>query len=348
MALRRNNTNLFMCVVQTNFDERTQYPSTILHSARAMSRASKRIGTNVTKALLVELQTAIALACYDSPEIVQGGDSMTEIEQAKIMLAHFGGNVNDPESISNLDQFINGLGRFAGLFTSSEPDESGQIVLTIPQKLHRHKGLHVFVGATSISKELLLQRNLTNFTTITGRTLHKRALQAVQTCKKMMALVTGPGSPYRDGNFPSGTNWDDYILWCLDAMQLEFEREEKARQPSSGMQETAATSGSRTVTTNEPARTMTVTTNELATSTTATTGDEQAPVAATATQITTAAPAARPEKESHFFKFGLGFFVWALWGHIPIKDGAGMASMLFTESKVATSFGRGTHTRTAM
>jgi hypothetical protein len=46
MALRRNNTNLLMCVVQTNFDERTQYPSTILHSARAMSRASKRIGTS--------------------------------------------------------------------------------------------------------------------------------------------------------------------------------------------------------------------------------------------------------------------------------------------------------------
>jgi hypothetical protein len=96
-----------------------------------MSRASKQIGTNVTKVLLVEMQTTIALACYNSHEIVQGGDLMTEAEQAKIMLGHFGSNVDNPESISNLDQFISGLGRFAGLFTSSEPDKSGQIVLTI-------------------------------------------------------------------------------------------------------------------------------------------------------------------------------------------------------------------------
>ena len=35
----------------------------------------------------------------------------------------------------------------------------------------------------------------------------------------MMGLVTASGSPYRDGTFISGTNWDDYILWCLVAMQ---------------------------------------------------------------------------------------------------------------------------------
>ena len=30
-----------------------------------------------------------------------------------------------------------------------------------------------------------------------------------------MGLVTASGSPYRDGTFPSGTNWDDYILCVL-------------------------------------------------------------------------------------------------------------------------------------
>jgi hypothetical protein len=304
-----------------------------------MSRASKRIGTNVTKALLVEIQTTIALACYDSPEIVQGGDSMTEMEQAKIIIDNFGGN-DDPDSISYLDQFVNGLGRFAGLFTSSEPDESGQIFLTMPQKLHRQKGLHIFVGPTSITKDLLLQRNFTNTTKITGRTLHKRALQAVQTCKKMMALVTAPGCPYRDGDFPSGTNWDDYILWCLDAIQVEFEREEKARQPR-GMQ--TAMSGPIVMTMNEPAR-ITITT----------TTDDTPSVAATLPEITAATSAARQQgdkrgtEKNPYFKFGVGFLAWALWGHIPIQDGAAMASMLFNESKVDSSFGRGTHTRTAM
>ncbi|KAI2498840.1 hypothetical protein MHU86_15641 [Fragilaria crotonensis] len=42
----------------------------------------------------------------------------------------------------------------------------------------------------------------------------------------MMAIVTRKGSPYRDGKFPSGTNWEDYILWCLIEMGKECDRAE--------------------------------------------------------------------------------------------------------------------------
>ena len=122
--------------------------------------------------------------------------------------------------------------------------------------------------------------------------------------------------------------------------------------------QTTATSGPN-VTTIEAATTVTTielaataTTNEPATTTTTIVG-EQAAVAATLTEITTAATTARQvdkrgTEKNHFFKFGVGFLAWALWGHIPIHDGAGMASMLFNESKVDTSFGRGTHTRSAL
>ncbi|KAI2500252.1 hypothetical protein MHU86_14202 [Fragilaria crotonensis] len=166
-----------------------------LQKAKSIKHLSsaRHVESKQTKALLVEIQTTInKVACYDSPEIVQGGDSMTEMEQAKMMIDNFGGN-NDPESISYLDQFVNGLGRFVVLFTSSEPDKSGQIFLTMPQKLQRQKGLHIIVGPTSITKDLLLQRNFTNTTKITGRTLHKRALEEVPTCNKMMALVAASG-----------------------------------------------------------------------------------------------------------------------------------------------------------
>jgi hypothetical protein len=109
--------------------------------------SKQRIGAYVTKARLVETQTTIALESYDSPEIVQEGDSMIETEQARIIIDNFGGNNDNPESISYLDQFVNGLGRFAGLFTSSEPDKSGgQIFLTMPQKLHRQKGLQFLLA----------------------------------------------------------------------------------------------------------------------------------------------------------------------------------------------------------
>ena len=123
-----------------------------------MSRASKQLGTNVTKKLMTEMQALIAFLCYDSPAIAH---SMTENLMADSMTdLYFGGD--DPEAIRYLDHFINGLHRFTGLFTSSEPDKFGQTVQSMPQKLHRHGGLNIFVGPTSITKELISKMNLAN------------------------------------------------------------------------------------------------------------------------------------------------------------------------------------------
>jgi hypothetical protein len=94
---------------------------------------------------------------------------MTDTTQYEILTAmYFGGD--DPEIISYVDQFIIGLNRFAGLLTSPEsPNESGQIVLAMPQKLRRHLGLNIFDGPTSITKELLLRSmNFANDEKVTG------------------------------------------------------------------------------------------------------------------------------------------------------------------------------------
>ena len=45
----------------------------------------------------------------------------------------------------------------------------------------------------------------------------------------MMAIVKRKDSPYKDGRFPSGLNWEDYILWCLIEMGKECDREEAAK-----------------------------------------------------------------------------------------------------------------------
>ena len=124
----------------------------------------------------------IAFACHDSPVIATGGKSMTEGSQSDLIkVMYFGGG--DPENISYVDQFIHGLHRFTGLFTSSESDESGQIVLTMPQKLHRHAGLNIFVGPTSITKERLLKKSFANNDNIHPRTLHRKAKEVIATCK---------------------------------------------------------------------------------------------------------------------------------------------------------------------
>ena len=120
--------------------------------------------------------------CPDLPAIVKGGVSMTEGAQSDLIeVMYFG--CRDPEIISYVDQFIHGLHRFTGLVTLSEPDKLGQIVLTMSQKLHRHAGLNIFVGSTSITKELLSKKSFASNDNIHPRTLHRKAMEVIATCK---------------------------------------------------------------------------------------------------------------------------------------------------------------------
>ncbi|KAI2503001.1 hypothetical protein MHU86_11428 [Fragilaria crotonensis] len=86
----------------------------------------------------------------------------------------------------------------------------------------------IFYGEGSIDKAILSQKSLLLVgEKISGRTLYRNAKTVLWcNCKKMMAIVKGKGSIYRDGKFPSGTNWEDYILWCLIDMGMECHRAE--------------------------------------------------------------------------------------------------------------------------
>jgi hypothetical protein len=69
----------------------------------------------------------------------------------------------------------------------------------------------------------------------------------------MMGLVTASGSPYREGTYPSGTNWDDYIKWCLVAMRNECDREAKAKQQHVSIATTESAATRTTIVTGETA-----------------------------------------------------------------------------------------------
>ena len=89
-------------------------------------------------------------------------------------------------------------------------------LLSIPEYLHRHKKLVVYAGDDSIEEGVLSQKSL--FGTgekISGHTLVQMLTAVLYNCKKMMAIVKSKGSPYKDGTFPSGTNWEDYIFWLV-------------------------------------------------------------------------------------------------------------------------------------
>jgi hypothetical protein len=186
-------------------------------------------GTNVSKRLLMEFQALIAFACYDSPSIAGGGVAMTESTMEKLIMKLCFGDEDDNNDVVCFDeQFLLGVNKFKGIFggaagspVQGAADMSLDAVLCVPQILHRQGNINIFVGEGSIEKRLLLQKSLTNETPITGRTMLRLAKEVLTNCKKMQALVMSRQSPYKDfHSFPSGTNYNDYLKWCLTAMFL--------------------------------------------------------------------------------------------------------------------------------
>jgi hypothetical protein len=56
------------------------------------------------------------------------------------------------------------------------------------------------------------------------------AKDVVSNCKKMQAFVTRSNLLYKDINYtPSGTNYEDYIKWCLSAMYNTEQNTEKVQ-----------------------------------------------------------------------------------------------------------------------
>ena len=108
--------------------------------------------------------------------------------------------------------------------------ESGEYLRLFPEILHGHKNLMAYVSDGSLKKSLLSQKLLhVTDKKILGRILHSMAKNVLKNCKKMMAIVKRKDSPYKDGRFPSGTNWEDYNLWFLIEIGKPCDRKDAAR-----------------------------------------------------------------------------------------------------------------------
>jgi hypothetical protein len=187
---------------------------------------------NVTQILLAELQALIAYASYDSPSLSCGGLLMMDDAQ-EILISKFcfGLPDDDPDKICLVDHVLHGLNMFSGLFTvSSDKGQprgadttstiTSEMLLTLSPTLHQlGPEVNVFVGERSIKKSLLCGKTLRySASVVTGRTMFRHAKDELCHCKYVTAIVTESNFPYKNGNFPSGTNWDDYVKWCIIAM----------------------------------------------------------------------------------------------------------------------------------
>ena len=350
-------------------------------SKKPRAKVTKQILTND---LLKELQATIAFACFDSPSVLRRGGSLAEAAIENKMSQIFYGDVThealDPDFILFEDQFLLGVNKFKGMFMQSAgvEDATGTVLRVIPEVIHRHKRLLVYAGDGSIEKRLLSQKSLhVTDKKITGRTLHTMGKNVLKNCKKMMAIVKRKDSPYKNGTFPSGTNWEDYILWCLIAMGKECDREDAALIDAA-LKKAAAEKAVANVLANagrgvpNPATTM-----NAAVSNGNANVDHAANEAGThesnidssvgfevetrgggeqegSQQLPSDNPPLVPEEDDEdgypdntFFKCGPGFIAWALWGSIPVYDCAGMQASFFGDAKKNAAFGRNKESRAA-
>ena len=186
----------------------------------------------VSKRLQTELQSLIAYSCYDSADVLQCGTAAKKQTQVDKLYHRFmPSNKADDDHVSNVEQFLEGIGVFSFLFErhdAPEIDESTRDPnlpppppkLVIPQSLHCMDGKEICVGNDGITKSIITRRNLSNMIDIKCDTLYRHAKEVEANCKKALSICLSEDSPYRayDGIWPSGTNQDDYLKWIRTQM----------------------------------------------------------------------------------------------------------------------------------
>ena len=188
----------------------------------------------ISKRLQTEFQSLIAFACYDSDSVLKAGKSAKRLTiVTKIAEKYMPSNSCNGDRMSFVDLFLEGKGRFKHLFvektTQSDTESSTATstnhsptpsVLMIPSFLHCNPGHELVVRNGCIDKSLLTRKNLSNPVDIQAMTLYRHAKEVEMNCKKALAFCLGEDSPYRNwnGTYPSGTNWEDYLIWVRTKM----------------------------------------------------------------------------------------------------------------------------------
>ena len=199
------------------------------HYIYIMSQSNKKHKSNnkdVTKKLQTEMQATIAYGCYDSPQVLRSGNSCRKDDLVKKINDLYMPKPNDDDSLSHVEMFLEGKGKYSYLFdTIARPENSDELIKVIPEVMHCMEGKVITLSPGCVDKSLLTRKNLSNFIDISANTLYRHAKEVEANCKKALALCTAADSPYRnyDGHFPSGTNRDDYLAWLRKQMNSSID-----------------------------------------------------------------------------------------------------------------------------
>ena len=198
-----------------------------------------------------------------------------------------------------------------------------------------------------------------------------------RSCKKVQALVTSTKSPYKDGTFPSGTNWDDYIDWfkvevvvaggkevtptTATVMPQELLPEDTGANDDTGTYAIVVVPGDNVddmildEANENLLQQVAVGANAIVVVPGGNMDDmvldeanEEVLQQAAVGVLPAACEAAVEEEEIPSTDIFKSFIAWCLWGFIHVEDNLEMRSRGFTDSKTDTGFGWKTGSRTAL
>ena len=174
-------------------------------------RAGRKKSVCYTKRFMTEIQSTIAYGAYDSKDILGAGNSSTEKMIADKMTEIYFPSVDvDNPRVYHVEMFLGREQKYKFHF-----EEGDKGVATVPETLHRLKGVEITLEEECINQSMLTRKNLSNPIDISAKTLLRHAKDVEANAKKAYALCTSEKSPYKDfdGQFSSGTNWETYLEW---------------------------------------------------------------------------------------------------------------------------------------
>ena len=185
-------------------------------SGSQYSRKTKN--TKYTKRLQTELQSVVAYACYDSDKILTSGKTMKKAHICDLLYDMYMPPPGKKKSdrMSYVDMFLEGVGKFEGLWNMEEGKKNGEMLILSP--IMHTLDDEMFVGENCISRSLMTRKKLTNNVDIKKERLLIHAKDVEANCTKALRLCLTKDSPYKDyysnnATFPSGENWFDYSKW---------------------------------------------------------------------------------------------------------------------------------------
>ena len=159
--------------------------------------------------VLKEIQSAIAFHAYEQVKTTGHSTKLTDLYDQIYDKYHGKGE----DLIGLVEKFIRGVEMFEGIYKDSHDPITGRTHMVFKDLLHCQSGKEIIVDPDprfkGINAMTMRCTKLTDLKPLSGRTIWEMGKRVESHGRKMLALVLQ--SKYKDGNIPSGTEWEDYL-----------------------------------------------------------------------------------------------------------------------------------------